>query len=244
MAKQKIIVLATPSLGEVSIYWSKQLMNLAWPLNMGRRVDFIRDSIGGEIAESRNFLVDKNFKLAAKSGVEIDSFFWVDDDVLIFQTALLQLYNHHLPMVSGVYFTKCETCEPLIFPSKGGGTLKFEPDKLIEVWGHGMGLTLVKADLYLKLAETVGKDKYGRPEWYKTVNEYKIEGAMLNGGGTEDLYFCDLVAQLGVKTFVDTSKHAFGFHYDRKRNIGYPLPQYRQFEKAEAVTWPDGVVWE
>lgn len=227
------------------MWWTRQLLNLSWPLNMGKRVDFVRDSQGGEIAECRNFLVWKNLNLAAKNGLEIDSFFWVDDDVLVTSGALLQLYNHHLPMVSGVYFTKQELCEPLIFPSKGGGTLKFVPNQLVEVWAHGMGLTLVKAEVYQQMLDKgLPLDKYGKPEWYKTEDEYKLNGTVLEGAGTEDLYFCDQAGKLGIKTFVDTGKWTFGFHFDYKTNKGYPSPQFAQFEKDEAVTWPNGVVWE
>jgi hypothetical protein len=168
MLKVKAIVLCTPSLGAVSLWWTRQIAELMWPLNLGHRVCFARDAVGGEIAETRNLIVQQCLDMESES-VEIDSLFWVDDDVLVSRAALVSLYAHHRPIVSGVYFTKSEPGLPLLFPGRLQGTLPFVPDKTIEVWGHGMGLCLVKAEVYRRmLAEGLPLDKYGRPEWYKT----------------------------------------------------------------------------
>lgn len=246
--KAKIIVLCTPSLGAVSLWWARQIAGLLWPLNIGKRHLFLRDSVGGEIAETRNRIVKMALELE-NDQVEVDSLFWVDDDVLITQGALLQLYTHHKPIVSGVYFTKSQIPEPLIFPARLHGTAPFVPDQVLEVWGHGMGLTLVKADVYRRMERELQlpKDKHGATEFYKTNREYKVEGQMLDCGGTEDLYFLDMAGRLGYRPAVDCGKWAFGFHYDLARHRGYPEPQFKQWAAAQPVTWQTDkglVTWE
>jgi hypothetical protein len=66
-------------------------------------------------------------------------------------------------------------------------------------------------------------------------------------GGTEDLYFLDAAGRLGYRPLVDTSRLAFGWHYDRERRQGYPKKQWNQRIKGEPIVWdtPDGPVkWE
>ena len=245
--RRKAIMLATPSLGTVSIWWTQQVATLLWPLNLGRRVAFQQDAVGDEIAEARNALVTRALKLDAEGPIEIDSIFWIDDDVLVQRTALCKLYDHHVPIAAGLYFTKGEPASPLAFPGRLQGTIKFEPDKVTRVWGVGMGLTLVKLYVYKSLLPGIAKDKYGRPEFYKTNRTYEIEDGMIDCGGTEDLYFCQLVTKLGIEPLLDTSKHTVGFHHDRDTNQGYPKEQFDQWQANKPIQWQTetGIVsWE
>lgn len=237
LCRTRAICLCTPSLGTVSMWWARQVAEIIWPMNMGRRLCFEQDSKGGEIAESRNSLVRKCLSFESER-CEIDSIFWLDDDVLPTRGALLQLYNHHSPIASGVYFTKGEPSQPLIFPGRVQGTAKFVPDQVIKAWGHGMGLCLVKMDVYRQLLQKgLPKDKYGNPEWYKTTREFKMEGDMLDCGGTEDLYFLDMVSKIGITPVVDCGKWAFGFHFDAAKSEGFPKKQFAQWSSAKAVEW-------
>lgn len=247
MNRPKMICLCTPSLGTVSMWWARALTSIAWPQNIGKYIHFIQDDKADEIAETRNRIVSEILALEDKHNVAIDSLFWVDDDVIVTAGSLLQLYSHQRPIASGVYFTKGEPSNPLIYPERLGGVSPFVPDRVFEVWGHGMGLALVKAEVYKKLAKQVGKDKYGRPAWYKTNREFKVMNGMLDCGGTEDLYFCDKAGKRGYQPLVDCSKHAFGWHYDLKAGVGYPRRQWGQWAKQQSVTWqtPTGkVVWK
>lgn len=251
MPKVRYICLCTPSLGQVSVWWTRQMMKLLWPLNIGKMLMFEQDSVGGEIAEARNAIVAKCLNLEASGEIEVDSLFWVDDDVLVTMGALLSLYEHHVPIASGVYFTKGEPGQPLIFPGRLHGTAEFVPDTVMRgVWGHGMGLTLVKADVYKRmLVGGLPTDKYGRPEWYKTNRGYKVdpEAKTLDCGGTEDLYFLDAASKLGYSSVVDCRKHAFGFHYDAAKRTGYPERQWNDWSAARPITWDTKsgpVVWE
>lgn len=244
--RKKLIVLATPSLGKVSMWWARHMADLMWPLNTVKRVTMLRDHVGGEIAETRNMLVKTAFGFE-NSQMELDSIFWLDDDVIVSRGALLQLYQHHAPVAAGCYFLKDSPDTPLIFPERLGGTSKFVPDTIQSVWGVHSGLTLVKADVYRSLARIVPKDKYGNDEFYKTNTHHKVEDGVLDFGGTEDLHFCDLLPQIGVRPVADMTKWTFGFHYDLDRHTGYPSKQYAEWSQAKPVTWDvDGktVVWE
>lgn len=244
MTRPKMIAVCTPSLGSVSLEWTRIVAELMWPMNVGRAHQFVRDAVGGEIAETRNAIVQKCLDME-KQNVEIDSLFWLDDDVLPTRAALIQLYSHHRDIASGAYFTKGEPGQPLVFPGRLQGTAPWEPDRVLEAWGHGMGLCLVKASVYKRmLAEGLSKDKYGRPQWYKTPQEYRLEGQMLDCGGTEDLYFLDAANQFGYKPLVDCGKWTFGFHYDRESHRGYPEKQFEQLRTGQPVTWetPSGTV--
>jgi len=246
----KFIAVCTPSRpsGAVSVWWARQLADLLRPLNMGIRHVMVRDSVGGEVAETRNKIVVKTLALETV-GPEVDSFFWLDDDVLVPRGALIKLYEHHRPIASGTYFTKGEPGQPLIFPGRVEGTLPFVPDEVREVWGTCMGLTLVRAEVYkAMLKKGLPTDKYGSPEWYRTDKQYKVEGTMLDCGGTEDLYFLDAAGKLGYKTLLDCSKWTFGWHFDLDRQQGYPRKQFDQWASSTPVVWdlPDGrtVTWE
>jgi hypothetical protein len=244
----KFIAVCVPTLGNVSIEWAQALRALVLPMNTGYCECFGKDDLGGKIAETRNAIVAKALSYESPER-EITHLFWLDDDVICNRTAILALKRHDCDIASGVYFLKGDYGEPLIFPSRGGGTLPFVPDETFEVWGHGMGLTLVKLDVYKHmLDEGLPNDSCGRPQWYKTpgAEDAEVLHEVLFMGGTEDLYFLEAASKLGYKPLVDTSYGAFGWHYDAKHQIGYPKRQWEQYRKREPIVWdtPDGpVVW-
>jgi hypothetical protein len=171
----------------------------------------------------------------------------------------MQLMSHDRDIVSGVYFTKAPgmITRPLIFPSRLGGESRFTPapndgQLSVEAWGHGMGLTLIKPDVYVRMDRELKlpKDKYGNPQWYRTTagrpDYVHVEDGVMDYGGTEDLYFLDNAAKLGYKPLVDCSKHAFGFHHDKAKNQGYPEAQWADKVANRPIRWPqpDGSVIE
>jgi len=132
-------------------------------------------------------------------------------------------YSLDADIASGVYFSKREgeLSEPLIFPEKGGGADRFKPNQVYPVWGHGMGLTLVKLDVYKRMADELdlGQDKYGTPKWYHTSEDddiYQDENDVIHTAFTEDLWFCHNAGRLGYRPLINTHKHAFGFHYESR----------------------------
>ncbi len=258
----KIIAYCTPSLGMVSLWWVRMMASIYHPNNHGKGYFFAKDDVGDEVAEVRNCIVESVLNYD-RDHHEVSHLFWLDDDVLMQPGCLLELLHQDRDIVSGVYFLKMEgsLSSPLIYPESGGGTARFIPDQVQEVWGHGMGLTLVKTEVYKRmlreqLTRTVDgqtqllTDKYGRPRWYhKTDLMHEIEEdehGLAKMGMTEDTYFLDRASRIGYKPAVVTTKHAFGFHYDAKRNKGYPEQQFNQWQAGQPIVWdtPAGpVTW-
>lgn len=248
MAKKKFIGVCTPSLGMVPLEWANVFRVLMTPLNYGLVNFFTVDTKGGEIAEGRNNCVHQ--ALASDTDdMEVTHLFWWDDDVICDPAAIMALIRHERDIASGVYFSKSEYSEPLIFPGPGGGTSPFLPGQAFETWGHGMGLTLVRIGVYRRMMEAfpdLPRDKYGRFGWYRTegLQDAKLEGNVLWVGGTEDLYFLGNAGKMGITPLVDCSQAAFGWHLDTKAQTGYPPKQWAQRIRGEPVTWdtPGGVV--
>lgn len=260
---KKIIAYCTPSLGDVSIWWARAFACIFHENNYGKGIFFAQDYAGDEVAEVRNSIVEKVLEYDAKCH-EVSHLFWIGDDVLVFEGCLLELLHQHRYICSGVYFLKYpgNLTSPLIYPEPGGGPAQFIPNQVQEVWGHGMDLTLVKTEVYKRMRDELLTrevngvkqkltDKYGRYRWYHrtdpTTEIYQDEHGMAHMGMTEDNYFLSLAHELGYKTAVVTSKHAFGFHYDRKADKGYPEKQWKQWTTGQPIVWdtPDGPVqWE
>lgn len=255
--KKKFIARCTPSLGMVSTWWTQAVENMMWPMNYGCIRLFMHDDgnegRGGEIAEARNKLVAKVLSLESDSR-EISHIMWLDDDVICMRGIVVQLLSHRRPIASGVYFTKCpgSLSEPLMFPGEGCGTDEFIPDRAYEIWGHGMGLTLVETNVYKRMRDELSLplDKYGNPEWYRTTfrrpEDATIDDGVVNLGSTEDLYFLNQATKLGFSGFIDTHVAAFGFHFDKASKEGYPEKQWKEFVKEHTVTWNTStgqVVW-
>ncbi len=245
---QKYLSLCTPSLGLVSIDWAGGLRGLVWPMNYGYVSFFNVDQHGGEIAEMRNSCVGKSLKFESEER-EVTHIFWLDDDVYPSRLVVPKLLALNTPIASGCYFSKCDAPEPLIFPGPVEGTSPFVPDQVLDVWGHGMGLCLIRTEVYRRMADELdlGTDKYGNPAWYRTLGgEHSTMSAdgILRGAMTEDLYFLDRARELGYQPRVDTSAPAFGWHYDARKRQGYPQKQWGQMRAFGPVTWdtPEGLV--
>ncbi len=248
--RKKFIALATPTLGSVSIEWASTLRALAFPLNTGYVNFFTIDVAGGEIAETRNRCVQLALDYET-ADCEVSHILWLDDDVIASRMALLRLLSHNTDIASGVYFTKCDPAEPLIFPGRGCGTTPFVPDQVFETWGCGMGICLVRTEVYRRMAREIdlGRDRYGRPAWYRTTGaeHATFEDGVLWMGGTEDLAMLNLAGSIGYRPVVDTSRLCFGWHYDAANRKGYPREQWQQRMTGQPIVWPtpDGpVTWE
>lgn len=244
----------------VSLQWCRAIHGLIWPQMTGHSVIYLRDGEGGEVAETRNAVVDA----AIQADVEtpISHLFWVDDDVIVMPGALLELLHQRTPICSGVYFTKRpgNLAEPLVYPLDGGVD-QFRPNAIYEVASHGMGLTLVELSVYKRMAGKLPLDKYGRPAWYHTTTHdeevRQDDNGVVDLGYTEDSYFLHNARAMGYKPRVACTKHAFGFHFTPERRDkagkivqmeqGYPTEQWSQWVAGEPIVWqtPEGpVVWD
>lgn len=259
-APARLIAVCTPTLGMVSAWWHASVLDLIWPMNTAKGAPMVPDRKGGEIAETRNRIV--SMMLATESDkAKLEGIFWLDDDVIIRspRTCLLKLVSHNRDIASGVYFTKGEVNEPLIFGGPCAGSIPFEPGKEFEAWGWAQGLSYVRGEVYKRMRDEMelGLDKYGAPLWYEP-SEFRVDKQTgdVCVNGTEDFPFFKKANDLGYRCLVDCTEHCFGFHYDANGKdadgwpgVGYPRQQWEQFKRHEPIVWPakDGredVVWK
>jgi hypothetical protein len=245
--KQQIIALATPTLGVVTMQWHLSMNELNW-LNNVPKMRITKWKMPVDLA--RNALVEDCRRINRESAVaRVGAIFWIDDDVLIPRDALIALSKHYADVASGVYFTK-HTEVPLIFPGRGCGVAPFLPNFVYrDMWGHGMGLCLVRIGVYDKIEAMglIGKDANGNPEFYKTTTGQKVFDKQLqqwDEGGTEDLFFCELKAKAGFKSVVDCTADCFAWHIDKDDGAIYPRKQFEMGKSGGKLVFdtPNGPV--
>lgn len=273
----------TPSLGRVSIWWARAAENLMHPMGVGKLCLYVQDEAGGGIAEARNALVETALTYDREAN-PVSHLLWLDDDVLAFPGALLELLNVNQDVASGVYFLKADgpASQPLVWldadPAAGvheGVMVPFAPDRVLPAKYTGMGLTLVRLSVYKRMAAELdlGTDRHGRTKFYHTATPDDVREDGLGGievGFTEDVYFYRQAARVGVRPWVSTTKHAFGFHTStlfcckdcgfrsveealaarhllscpghrlREELAGWPEKQFRQWAAGEKIVWGVG----
>lgn len=236
-----VIVIGIPTFGMVHVFFMGRLYNLRMPMNRIVRQVYC---VGKEVGDARNEIVAKALQIEQDSpSLRCSKILFLDDDVLFHQDALLKLLSHNRPIVSGLYYTKSAVPTPLVLHSDFGGTSKdWTPGDLIDCWAHGMGLTLIDADVFRRLRDEtdLGVDAHGFPGWFKTTRDQAIvraDGVPALANQTEDVHFLRKAAALGYQPCVDTSFETFGWHFDTKAQQAYPLAQWREFCKTGTVTW-------
>jgi hypothetical protein len=230
-------------------------------LNCVHRAPFtLIDKEGGSIDIGRNQMVQLVLDHDKEQHAGTEAILWVDDDVLIYSPQLLirlwgDMQETGADVVSGTYFLKTPTPQALIFDGPGETCAKFVPDQLLPRYASHMGLTLVKLDVYRRMRDELKLplDRTGLfPNWYCTSymdasrGAMQIEDGVLDLGCTEDFWFYKHLRAIGGKHVVDTTMHAFGFHYDAASDQGWPLKQYQMWRERKPITWEvDGglVAW-
>ena len=221
-------MIGLPTLGKVSMRWAIAHRGIRSPMNC---------AVGELIEQGRPVDIARNriVKLAIEMKDPTHVLF-IDDDVLVHPHCLIQLLKNDVDIVSGVYFSKGDASEPLIFNEPGYGTMEYVPGTgLHKVWGHGMGLTLIKMDVFRRMSETVnlGTDELGSPRWFFTEGDEPGSGRQM----TEDLWFCEKANEAGFDRHVDMSWWCFGWHYCMERETAFPEEQWKQFQQGKTVTF-------
>lgn len=124
----------------------------------------------------------------------------MEEDNLPPPDGLIRLYEHaeEYDVIGGLYWTKGEEGQPMIYGEGKEGDLHFRPQppvrEIQECDGLGMGFTLFKMDIF--------KDGRVPKPWFKTLNEWDPQkGAKIY---TQDLYFFENIRKLGYKVACDT----------------------------------------
>jgi hypothetical protein len=250
-AQRSFIALGIPSFGMVHLFFAARLYNLRMPMNRVVRHFYV---VGKEVGLARNEIVARALEVETHDpSLRCSHVFFMDDDVLCHPEALTKLLSDNRPIVSGLYYAKTQVPTPLVLHSDYGGVARsWTPGDLVDCSGHGMGLTLIDADVFRRLRDEtdLGVDSGGYPNWYATTKDEQIlraDGVPSVLNQTEDLAFLGKAAALGYQPCVDTSAQAFGWHLDTKTMTAFPSAQWSEFTKTGKVTWQTEhgpVVWE
>lgn len=124
-----------------------------------------------------------------------DYILFLDSDILMPSKAIDDLIDMDVDIASGLYFSKGKPYLPvarIIKNTKHFYLEDFEYNQTIDVAGVGMGLCLIKADVFKKITYP-----YFKLEWRNDLETgwYQI---------AEDLYFCDLAREAGYSIKLNT----------------------------------------
>jgi predicted O-methyltransferase YrrM len=155
---------------------------------------------------------------AAKNAVQLRSkFLWfVDDDTVPPPDAgrhLIYLLEQNGPphgkvmAAAAVYTTRSSPPEPLVFREQGAGPdWDWKVGEVLKRWGAGTGCMVINTEVFQHLPEP----------WFKTISESSDRWS-------DDLYFCDLLAQAGFELMVHGG--ILCHHYDYEKGTIYQLPR-------------------
>lgn len=100
--------------------------------------------------------------------------------------------------VGGLYWTKGEGGQPMIYGDPTDPVLNFRPQMPLkdiqECNGLGMGFTLFKMDLF--------RDSRIEKPWFRTLQEWSPQGG--SRAYTQDLFFFEKIKKLGYRVACDT----------------------------------------
>ena len=187
------ILIGVPTADYIEPECLKSIFNLVRPKDVSLEFQFV---LGDFIDESRNILADK----AIRGGY--DYIFYVDSDIILPNIALLYLYSHKVPIVSGLYRAKKEP-QKIQVADNNINTLSddiLRQARMVEIGGGGFGCMLVRVDVLKRI---------GYPQFV-----YR-QAIIFEEGFSEDNYFCCKARVLGYRIWADTQVQCV--------HIGHPL---------------------
>jgi predicted SAM-dependent methyltransferase len=190
--------------------WAFTLAQLDPPINFNH---FFHVVEGKPVDEARNMMCSWAIENKLKY------MFFLDEDTVPPTYTLRRLIfmmenNPQMDVLGGVYFSKCETPAPLVFKEAGMGSYwDWKVGELFQVWGIGMGCTLINTQIFDKLQE---------PYFLTIKGDASVDGVSYGEAWTEDLYFCEKVKKAGGRIFADSS--IICDHYDVNTGKVYTLP--------------------
>lgn len=205
------LVIGLPTLGRpVPLDWAFAFKSLNAPINYNCIFQIVK---GQEIGKARQQIAEFAIEKEAKY------LFFLGDDVVVPPHTLKQLIyrldqDESIAVVGGVYCTKCDPSNPLVFRGNGQGCYwDWKIGEFFEVSGMGMDCTLIRvsalADVEKPFFETIDKDNY-------------LDGKAQAEQWTEDLYFFDKLGKTKWKSYIDAS--VICEHWDVYGNRKYGLP--------------------
>lgn len=203
-------IIICPTRGIVPAKVVQSWMGLMRPMN--QKVIGPLFAIGMEVGEAYNSMIEmilQNPELSTWKYI-----LTIEEDNMPPPDGLLKLYEHmdDYAVVGGLYWTKGEGGQPMIYGDPNVAPLNFIPqmpaaDGIQPANGLGMGFNLFKLDMF--------KDEKIPKPWFKTVQEFTPHaGAKMY---TQDLYFYENAGKAGY-TFACDTRIRVG-HYDVVNDI-------------------------
>ncbi len=208
-------VILLPSRGQIPAKVVQNWFNLINPMNQKIMRFFM---IGMEIGDAYNEAIQ-----AILDNPELTNWKYIltiEDDNMPPPDGLIKLYESieggvdgiKYDVVSGLYWTKGEGGQPMIYGDPKAIPLNFIPqipliDTIQQANGLGMGFDLWRISMF--------KDKKIEKPWFKTCQEYTPgQGARIY---TQDLYFFEKAGRFGYKFACDTRVKVG--HYDLQNDL-------------------------
>lgn len=202
-------IIVCPTRGMVPAKVVQSWMGLIRPMN--QKVMGPMFIVGMEVGDAYNAAID--MILANPELSTWKYLLTIEEDNLPSPDGLLKLYENigEYDVVGGLYWTKGEGGQPMIYGEGKDGNLHFRPQMpTIEIQpcdGLGMGFTLFKMEIF--------KDARLEKPWFKTCQEWDPQkGTQLY---TQDLFFFERIRKLGYKVASDTRVKVG--HYDFASDI-------------------------
>lgn len=228
------LVVAIPFSGRyVAPEWAMSMMNLRYPQN-ATHGQFVTKGMPRQ--DARVALVDR----ALTEGAEY--IFFVDDDTsppFYAISKLLQVLDtsdKDVMVCGGIYTTKQDPIEPLVFLDQGSGPhWKWKFGDVFPCWGLGTGCMLIRTEVFKHIPKPWFRDIYS----IEDVGEDNVFAPGVKPDSfsmTDDLYFCKKVNDAGFKVIAHGG--VLPVHWDQQ-GTGHVLPD----DAYPLKGLPDGALW-
>ena len=251
-------MIGVPTEGIIRIEWAAHRYGQIIPINwqMGDfTISYSPDH--SPSVEAVGFSIDDAYNVIIKHAINqrVEWLLTIEDDVLVPHDLFLKIAQYmeekKYPIVSGLYYSKGNPSEPLIFRGRGNGVFKdWEMGDKVFCDGIPFGCMLVHMSILKHLYEV--SPEYTAPNGDKvkkvieTPRKKYIDPetkAYMTQVGTQDLYFCDrlikdnifektgwdLIANQKYPFLCDTSIYCG--HIDRQTGVVYPDASLNNLKK-------------
>jgi hypothetical protein len=209
---RKRLLVAVATEGWVRYEWAHARYGQVTPINweaQGFDIACYRSNaysaIGYSIDDAYNLIVKKALE------VKVDWLIIIEDDVVVPNDLFIKFGRYmdakEFPVVSGLYYTKSEPSEPLIFRGRGNGPFrKWKPGQKVFCDGLPMGCLLIHTSILKWFWENT-KDVYQTVDGQTIRRVFETPRKLFydpeKGGyerqeGTQDLYFFDRMIENDV----------------------------------------------
>jgi len=214
--------------------WALSMMNLRYP--RGARHGIFATK-GLKRDEARIRLVEKAISEDAEYLLFVDDDTAPPFDAVSKLIAEMDTCDKDVMVCGGIYTTKQEPIEPLVFLDQGSGPhWKWKFGEVFPCWGLGTGCMLIRTEVF----------KHIPKPWFRDINSIEDVGADAHVFGkdgkpdefymTDDLYFCQKVRNAGFKILAHGG--VLPVHWDQK-GVGHHLPD----DAYPVKDAPFGALW-